>query len=266
MKKTLIFGLYFFLSVLLQAQNNSPIECSTLYSDQGSQRALTGGAYKPSSCASNEYMRALVVFVQFEQDNSSIPDWPSGQLPNWAYSFFDSQISSTYRSETISDYFQDMSNHNFNFIADIHPNLIRLNTEKFWTLSNADVLSELNNQVTDFKKYDNWKYENSQFVFAPSNGDTYLDMLIIIYRNWITQSTFGLKGGIAYLGASLTTHDNVIINGSGPSIFGSGITTNRRGSTTYPATISVHLAHEYGHYLFGGDHSNFGLMTGKSDY
>jgi hypothetical protein len=87
-----------------------------------------------------------------------------------------------------------MSNGSFDFIADIHPNLIRLSTEKYFTSSNVDVLIALKNQIADFKKYDNWKYVNNQFVFSPSNGDNYLDMLVIIYRNWINQKIFGLSG------------------------------------------------------------------------
>jgi hypothetical protein len=65
------------LSIYLPAQINLSLECQTTFNNQGSQRALTGGAYKPSSNATGQYFRALVVFVQFDQDNSVVADWTS---------------------------------------------------------------------------------------------------------------------------------------------------------------------------------------------
>ena len=71
--------------------------------------ASVGGLYKPSSSASGEYMRTLIVYVQFADDNSSVPNWTKNSLPTWAYDIIDSIQMTTYKSYTLSDYFRQMS-------------------------------------------------------------------------------------------------------------------------------------------------------------
>lgn len=256
---------FFSSSSFSQDQFTIPSE-TTPVSEEGKDRALDGGAYKPSSNAPGEYMRALVVFVQFSIDNNYVSDWDSGQLPDWAYNIFDSETASVYTEGTVSDYFKKMAEGDFDFIADVHPNLITLPVHKPYYSANYDVMVKLDEQISDFTIYDNWKFENNQFIFSESNGDSYLDMLIIIYRWGDLDDGFVLVGGIAQLVANFTTHDNIQINGSPTNVLGSGITTNRNAKATYPPTLSIHLAHEYGHYLFGGSHARYGLMTGLGGY
>lgn len=267
MKLSILLTVIMFLNYFSYSQDQSAIKCEASTLVEGQEMALEGGAFKPSANAPGEFMRALVVFVQFSIDSSSVADWPSGQLPFWANSIFNTQPSSTYSFGTVSDYFKKMSNGDFDFIANVHPNLITLPTHKPYYAANYDVLVQLNNQISDFSIYDNWIYDtvNDEFVFSQNNGDGYLDMLIIIYRSGIN-GYFGLKGGIALIGSSLTTHDGIQISGLGTHWQGSGITTQRGGSTTYPSTLSIHLAHEYGHYLFGSGHAYYGLMTCLLDY
>ena len=203
--------------------------------------------------------------MQFEDDNVIVPGWTSGSLPDWAYDVFDYSPSSIYTEGTVSDYFKKMSNGDFDFIANVHPNLIVLPDLKSWYQANLDVLAVLKNQISDYRIYDNWKFQNQQFIFSEEAGEGLVDMIIIIYRE--TRTNFNLSGGIATLGFSgdFTIDDthNIKVHSegySGISVYCGGITTRVK----YPLTF--HLAHEYGHYLFGGDHAYYGLMTGKIDY
>jgi hypothetical protein len=235
--------------------------CSDSTRVNGEDRALDGGAYKPSANAPGEYFRALVVYVQFAGDQTYKAGWNLGSLPNWAYQVFDTDPNPIYTEGTISDYFKLMSNGDFDFIANVHPNLIVLPEFESFGNANLEVLDSLNNQISDFTIYDNWKLENQEFVFSPCDGDTYLDMIIIVYR--YGDENFGIPGGSATLGfnGTFTTHDNIKIHSSSIiNHFCSGITTQ----VGYPLTF--HLAHEYGHYLFGSGHAYYGLMTGALGY
>lgn len=220
--------------------------------------ATIGGKYKPSSNSQGEYFRALYVFAQFASDTKVIPNWPKNSLPAWAYSFIDQAVAENYSQFTVSEYFDVMSEDDFDFIGDIHPNIITVQQNKSWGLANTDVINQLNNQVADFKRYDNWYYADGAFHFSASNGDGYFDMIHIIYR-WADISWFSGGqgwGGNAYLGftTDITLHDGIKVNGSSTNVLGSGITTNNKGSVQSGWSIAGHIAHEYGHYLFGGNH------------
>ncbi len=121
----------------------------------------------------------------------------------------------------------------------------------------------MNNNIPDFSRYDNWKLQNGSFIFSEGNGDNYIDMLIVIYRN--ADTYIQLAGGIATLNLSqnFTTHDNLIFQGGySPSATRGGITSRAGLSSKFQ--IVGHLAHEFGHYLFGGGHTSLGgLMMGE---
>ncbi|HZW38418.1 MAG TPA: hypothetical protein VFF33_03875 [Ignavibacteriaceae bacterium] len=223
------------------------------------------GRFKPSQNNSDEYLRALVIFVQFSNDNSDVINWPSGKLPNYANNIFDNKVGKKYRDSTVSDYFSKMSNGKFDFIADVYPDLVRVEKDSTYGECNLQVLHKIDNEIKDFKKYDNWKNENGKFIFKEGNGDGYVDMLFIIYRN-TDNKKFGVAGGMANLGFSkdFLTHDKLKINGSGPGIQGSGVTSIVRNKMYNAFMITPHLSHEYGHYLFGSGHTRIsGLMTGE---
>lgn len=223
------------------------------------------GKYKPSQNNPGEFLRALVVFVQFSNDKSDVINWQSGKLPNYANNIFDDKVSKKYRDSTVSDYFSKMSNGKFDFIADVYPELIRIDKDTTYGECNLQVLQKIDNEIKDFKKYDNWKNENGKFIFKEGNGDSYIDMLFIIYRN-TDNKKFGVAGGMANLGFSkdFITHDKLKINGSGPGIQGSGVTSIVRNKMYNAFMITPHLSHEYGHYLFGSGHTRIsGLMPGE---
>ncbi len=227
-------------------------------------RAKNGGMYKPSENKPGEFMRALVVFVQFKNDSSEIGNWQKDKLPDWNDKLFDAEISSSYRPFTVSDYFKQMSNGKFDFIGDVYPKLITMDSIFYYSKINEAVIKKLDDAGVDFHKYDNWKFDSEKFEFKEKNGDGIMDMLIIIYRA-ADYKKFGLGGGIAGLGLTKEyyTHDGILINGSVLNVKGSGITSNMHANGHDNLEMVSHIAHEYGHYLLGGGHTRTsGIMVG----
>ena len=99
------FLIFIFFSSFLFAQ--VPVtKCDmTANIPQGTVYATTGGMYKPSANAPGQYFRILIVFAQFESDITDISNWQKGSLPSWANNLIDQAPSSSYRNNTISDYF-----------------------------------------------------------------------------------------------------------------------------------------------------------------
>lgn len=264
--KIFIITLLLFFSFLvtpLFPQFNDIVCGSTSTTENSPLFATVGGKYKPSANLSGQFFRVLFVFAQFQSDNEIIPGWPKGSLPDWASNIIDNVPASSYRQYTLSDYFKRMSKGQFDFIGDIHPNIITVQTNKAYDLANVDVINTLKTQMSDFKRYENWGFANNAFYFNERNADAYLDMIIIVYR-WAEYSWFGIKGGVANLGFSsdLTMPDGTKIRGSGVNDLGSGI-TSKIGKWTDAFNITTHFAHEYGHYLFGNGHTAMGgLMMG----
>lgn len=253
-----------FLAVLCAAILPRLNTAYCLYAAEPEQAvAQKGGLYKPSQTAPGEYMRALIVFAQFKDDQSSISNWKKGSLPDWAGNLIDDKVSSSYRSLTISDYFRKMSVGRFDFIGDTYPEVITLEGDMHYRNANQLVIESLNKKRIDFKRYDNWLFDGKRHVFSEAKGDGYFDMMIIIYRNG--PGNFGLKGGIAELGLAneFITHDGIRISGYALNVHGSGITSNNRGAYKTGFDMAIHIAHEYGHYMFGGGHIRLGgLMAG----
>lgn len=138
-----------------------------------------------------EYFRVLIVFVQFQGDTRINEDWPLNQLPVWAdqaNEFIASSPSSSYPELTVSDYWKEMAQGNFDFIGDIYQTLVMLPPEsqyisqgKNHSHANQDVLAKIDT-IVNFNNYDKWSY-NSQtqtFQFSP---DGFVDMIYIIYRD-----------------------------------------------------------------------------------
>lgn len=223
-KITLMLFFSFFV-IPLYPQFNDIVCGSSSAKGESSIHAITGGKFKPSANASGQFFRILFVFAQFQSDTTVIPGWQKGSLPDWASTVIDTTPASSYRQFTISDYFKRMSKGQFDFIGDIHPNIITVQTNKEYWNANVDVINTLKTQITDFKRYDNWGFANNAFYFNQRNADGYLDMVIIVYRwggSWLS-----LAGGVASLGFSgdLTMLDSVKIKGSGGNVLSSGITS-----------------------------------------
>jgi M6 family metalloprotease-like protein len=259
------------------AQTENEFICPEFAGDELEEIAQTGGLYKPSSNLPGQYFRALFVFVQFEGDDRPNSGWDPDELPDWAFDFVDSEPvtqGNEYRDMTFSDYWKEMSLGSFDFIGDIYPELVILPPQSYYQQNNKnfsdcnlDVLAEIDDSV-DFSLYENWKLQSGQFIFSPGIADNLVDMIYIIYRN--PDSWFNTFTAAAYLGFSgnVETNDSnqngsIKING-GLYSSGSGITV-REGLRGHYNLIET-CAHEFGHYLFGYDHTNWGGIMGGNTY
>lgn len=258
-----------------QSPDWEDLECGSIgdYGDESQE----GGRFKPSETGQGEYFRILVVFAQFADDNASYGGWTSGQLPDWADDFIDDEVSSPYTDITLSDYWDEMSQSNFDFIGDVYPQLVSLpagttyfNQSKNFTDANLDVLDSIQANV-DWSDYDNWEYDavNDEFDFVEGDADGYVDMIYIIYRD-AAKSWFGEFTAIATLGDityDYETHDDLKIRfqTNYVSVLGSGLTFRNSGFYGHPGSMGI-VNHEFGHYLFGGGHPNYGGIMGGGTY
>ncbi len=142
----------------------------------------TGGWLKPASNAQGEYFRALFLYIGFADDSTRYSwDWPAYQLPDYAYRIIDSIPKTTYRTMTISDYWDKMSMGNYDFIGDVYPRCIILPIayrDSSYGICNKKVISMIKDSI-DCKLYDNWGY-SSGFYFSEGYADGYLDMIFMI--------------------------------------------------------------------------------------
>jgi M6 family metalloprotease-like protein len=277
MKKLILILLFSIFSV--QASNPPEEFCTATVFENTTIQAQTGGLYKPSSNGQNEYMKVLVVFVQFQDDDRPDQTWPINQLPTWADDLIDSTPSTNYRELTISEYWQDMSMNNFDFIGDVYPNLVIINSEQYYDNNNYD-FGECNkdaliqvdqNPNFDFSDYDNWGYNSStqSFEFVPDGN---VDMILMIYRDPIRQPVaqdewFGGGFGVFHAIALLSDSDFTLNFDGVNVVFDDWISSSSSGLTVRSGKMNYHellhvLAHEYGHFLFGAGHSNTaGVMS-----
>lgn len=240
-------------------------ECNDPEEYTENYEAQSGGYLKPSMNGPDEFFRILIVFVGFSDDNSrSYNDWPANSLPNYANNLIDTAVTENYRTVTISDYWDEMSMDNFDVIGDIYPPLVILPAEyrdSNYSQCNFKVMEIIDGRI-DFTRYDNWKYENGEFIFSKGDADRYLDMMCVIYRD-ADKNKFGNFGGIAELGDwTYETTEGIFIYAKFHTHESSGITI-RNGTNIDRIKFLGLLNHEFGHYLLGLHTSQGGLMAGN---
>ncbi|RPI13513.1 MAG: T9SS C-terminal target domain-containing protein [Ignavibacteriae bacterium] len=259
------------------------------------------GVHKPertevTGIPANAFFRVLIVFVQFQNDGGpEIDYWPIGKVPG----YMDQVISLTKKypvngnwwdtysagNEGLSDFWLEQSRGKFHVVGKpysvvlSHPWNYYVNEGKLPGVMD-DVYEKLNALNINWQDYDKWKYTgNLQNKFA-FESDGYVDMIFVAFRSRPPQLAFP-GGGIAALGPSYTqgnnyiidSVNNIIING-GFGYNGSGVlmtpgSSGNENDTTYrpnpPLTLwgfKSFSEHEFGHYLFGSGHGNYGKMSG----
>jgi len=223
----------------------------------------TGGYFKPAMTAPGEYFRILFVYAGFANDTAQASDWTLGQLPAYARNLADSTVESIYRSGTMSDYWSEMSFHNYQVIGDVYPAQVTIPLSYqngHYSSAVAVVIDSLYNKI-DYAKYDNWLWNGTQWEFKEEDGDDYIDMMIIIFRN-AKKTNWGFSGGVAGFGLSSDKAISPTINvGKGFSRQGSGIVI-RDGSNINHFDFLKLLNHELGHYLLGYHSWPWGVTAG----
>lgn len=259
--------LFLFISSVTYSQQNYQCGMTESYTEtypQGYQvnPPQIGGQLAPAKTLNGSYMRIFIVFAQFKADNKDPNDlyWQPNQMPTWANTFIGTNRNQApYPVNTLSNYFHQMSNGNNHIIGYVYPTLVTIDapSTQYYGTSNLAVLQAVD-QNTNFQNFDQWNTMTSyQQTF--NQPDNYVDAVYIIWRN-IDYSTWG---GIADLGLQypnnpFITNDGVKIANRVPTI---SMTLDIGGKSDYTFENKLGLlAHEYGHYLFGGGH-NFALAN-----
>ncbi|MGH7494383.1 MAG: hypothetical protein ACREOO_18585 [bacterium] len=138
--------------------------------------------------------RVLIVFVQFQDDVFDGPPycvgdpnaWPSSlhSIPAWATgtNLMHSSVSSSYASGSMSDYYQVMSNGNFDFIGDVFPELyLTPQPKSYYTISAGRGRGWLNQQIIDWM--DTHPTNPVNFADYDNDNDGDVDIILFIYRN-----------------------------------------------------------------------------------
>lgn len=253
------------------------------------------GLYSPQSVSTpafgpNGTLKTLVIICKFSDDNFDLSPntdvWPHTQnsMPSWGPSLVSQVVSSDYADPSLSGYYQDMSLKNFNIIGDVvyyQP----LHEESYYFVTNGrhlgylteEILTELNPTV-NYANYDNWDPNDFDSDGIKNEPDGKVDMIQICFR---IASTYWMDyhlvnpnpGANSYQGiAGLTGFRNSFASGAQLTLDGKVILASLWGSGTFqnsvvsPDDAIEVMAHELGHYLFGGVHysgiSYYGLMDG----
>ncbi len=214
-----------------------------------------GGRYAPAKTLNGANMKILCIFAQFEDDNRDTlnPIWPKNSLPVWWNTFIGTGVSQApFNPNTISNYFYEMSNGQNVIIGYVHPELIVIpgSITSDWGNKNEEVIDSIEQQVY-FSHFDNWNMMQ-EYNQIYNQTDGYVDAVYIIWRN-IGVSWGGYGALNNDLSWSYSTDEGTIITSRIPTI---GMTLNigKNGNYNFEDQLGL-LAHEYGHYLFGGDHN-----------
>jgi len=219
-----------------------------------------GGKYAPAKTLNGSFVKILVIFAQFKDDNKDSNDvnWPKNQLPVWANSFIGTNPSQApFAQGTLSNYFYEMSNGQNIVIGQIHPELVIVDAPVTtnYGIANKKVL-EIADSKINFNNFDNWDMmKNYTQIF--NKKDNYVDAIYIIWRN--LDKEIHKWGGIAQLGSYETQYSNYItLDGS---ILSNRIPTismtlniGKNGNYSYNNNLLGLLAHEYGHYAIDANH------------
>ncbi|MCH7515959.1 MAG: hypothetical protein IIB08_02310 [Bacteroidetes bacterium] len=103
MKRFVIILFFFVLLSNSFSQDNPPFICGF------DGLSGSGGLFKPSMNDPGEYIRSLIVFVQFDEDQTQNSSWPLNEMPTWANNYMDSSPSSSYSFRSLSDFWNEMS-------------------------------------------------------------------------------------------------------------------------------------------------------------
>ncbi len=202
-----------------------------------------------------EYLRMLVVFVQFPDDNTPVGDWPVGKPPNYMNNFIDSQIRPNPTQGSITHYFKEMSMGRFNVIgeslyittphdAEYYSTLPLRSAQRRYVLY-EDIINKINSLI-NFSEYDNWSGKN----WGPDNN---IDMISIVHRHIKDEYKDSLNifyDGIASLGGghNIQVQNEKLVR---RSTWGSGFIVV--GDRSGRSRIQTLFIHEFGHYLLGGN-------------
>jgi hypothetical protein len=291
--KYLLLILIFF-SIQLYSQYSVNIEIIEPPMPELTSSGQLGGRYITSIAENGRYVRILIVFVQFKDDNwnPTWNEWPKNSAPtNWMNTnIIDQWTTQSSTNQNLSHYYTAMSLGRYKIIGNTY-HKITTNTRAEYISMNYDrgdinkqILQEMDSFI-NYSLYDNW---NKVGAFSHSWGaDSEVDMIWMVYRNVVNDlpdplgtATIlgfgdpfnGIYSGEASLGGG--TDINMILNVDGGlrtiDLRGYGLVsgiTIMNGYNGFGLVKNV-IVHEFGHHLVGGNEAHFsnsglwGMMAG----
>lgn len=282
--------IFLLLLLCLDTSVYSQSECGTEDFSSGQAPYVNdfyGGYLKPqrtdysngSPSQSNATYNMLFVFIQFQDENENSDEWPKGDPPTFMDKFLVKDKNSTgdfwnrYRDSSLSDYYQELSRGAFHVTGESR----HLITNYSWDyyINNGGynaLLTEIYNKLkTDttinWVKFDQWSRNDAtnNYVNYP---DKYLDMMGLFFRDVIGSDFLIANGAAGYV--PLFGPDNFVVYanasdtvkiGANRNKFGSGfVAKGNLGPLGFYRSLGIAI-HEFGHYLFGNNHSTSGIMT-----
>jgi hypothetical protein len=249
-----------------------------------------GGIYMPSITENGQFVRVLILFVEFKDDQWDVDfsDWPKNHAPeDWMNTnFIDQTVDQNSTNGNITDYFTTMSLEKYKIIGDFYYHVTSKTRDEYITLGmrrgaiNREILHEMDSTGFDFTAYDNWsKNAPYDFTWGP---DGEIDMIWMIYRNisldkpnsfeyaaklGFGDSYWGIFSGESSLGGGgiLNINGNMTIDLNGLGLV-SGI--NIMGVKNGLWWVKSTAIHEFGHHLLGPfyeahmQRGSWGIMSG----
>ncbi len=142
----------------------------------------------PSEMTTSQYLRALIVLVQFKDDAYQRNDWPLNQEPsNWmGLNMADETVTQNSTNYNLTHYYTTMSMGKFKFIANTVYVITSNTRQEYINMNyarreiNKQILESLSGEI-NWTNYDNWTKTG---LFNQSWGkDGYVDMVVFVYRN-----------------------------------------------------------------------------------
>lgn len=293
----IMVAVFIFYSYLLQSQTCSDCVCGTgMIEIEGEPPdTIFGGKFKPARSdiggapQDEDYLPVLVVFVQFTDEPysySTHPDaWNSEQPPNYLKKLIDtvrrpnsSSWFNTYNDFAISDYWHEFSRGKLHLKGRAESIILSHSTTWYQNYPNSgqvnqEVYDSLKRRLgTDWINYDRWRYNSLGNLTW--GKDSLVDMICLVFRQRKNFYMGGSYLGVATLGkAKNDTNDQYTVFRDANNwikIFGDSSQGNPIGSGArihadsgiFSKQRFLDLAsHEFGHYLFGFGHQNYGKMS-----
>ncbi len=287
-----IKNLYIFLLLLLCLDTNvySQSECGTEDFSSGQAPYVNdfyGGYLKPqrtdysdgSPSQSDATFNMLFVFIQFQDENENSDEWPKGDPPTFMNKFLDSAKNTSgdfwnrYRDSSLSDYYQELSRGAFHVTGESR-HLITYHTWNYYkdSVGYNGLLTEIYTRLgadttIQWLKFDQWSRNDATNNYVYQR-DKYLDMMGLFFRDVIGYDFLVSNGAAGYV--PLFGPNNFVVYANGSDTVKIGANRNKNGSgfvvkgnlgpLSYYRSLGIAI-HEYGHYLFGNNHSTSGIMT-----
>ncbi|MBK6875901.1 MAG: T9SS type A sorting domain-containing protein [Ignavibacteria bacterium] len=293
--KTFILSIIMTLSILLCVSENSTSqsECGTQDFQQGqapNDNNFIGGYLKPqrtdisngSISGSDATFNMLFVFVQFPDETTDTYEWPINNPPIFMNRILDTAKNGNgdfwnrYRDSSLSDYYQEISRGAFH-VTGITRHFIMNREWNYYkdSVGHAGFLTEIYERLKAdtsirWPNFDNWSRNDTNNLYS-NTKDGYLDMMGIFVRHLFSNDFIGSgpELGAAGFVPLHGPNDYLMYAGAGGNVrmgadrnkYGSGFfVKGNLGPLGYNRSLCIAI-HEYGHYLFGNNHSTSGIMT-----